>query len=234
MSSNSSSNQPPESNNTQTQSVFESLQPAPAQELADSLRRGLRTISTCVVQTELPTSVGETAAMLFRNAHQNEVLQGRNTNSVAGAAFHLATRIEHTPVKKSEIHTILTSLPEYSRPKQQLARDSKHLQKVLEIPVPSASPDEYIPSFITDLQERGVLKKEDATEVETRAVELLKETPDTVITGKAPSGVAASAIYAAALLCNANKNLTQDDVSEVADISTVTIRKTYQELLEEL
>ncbi|MEF8828160.1 MAG: transcription initiation factor IIB 2, partial [Haloarcula sp.] len=47
---------------------------------------------------------------------------------------------------------------------------------------------------------------------------------------KSPVGLAAAAVYAAALLTN--EKTTQAAVSEVADISEVTIRNRYHELLE--
>jgi transcription initiation factor TFIIB len=43
-------------------------------------------------------------------------------------------------------------------------------------------------------------------------------------------GLAAAAVYAAALLTN--EKVTQNQVSEVADVSEVTIRNRYKELLE--
>ena len=48
--------------------------------------------------------------------------------------------------------------------------------------------------------------------------------------GKSPVGLAAAAVYAAALLTN--EKVTQSEVSEVANISEVTIRNRYKELLE--
>lgn len=48
--------------------------------------------------------------------------------------------------------------------------------------------------------------------------------------GKSPAGLAAAALYAAALLVN--EPLTQERVSSVAHVSTVTIRHRYQELLD--
>jgi len=51
-----------------------------------------------------------------------------------------------------------------------------------------------------------------------------------VHSGKSPVGLAAAAIYAASLLCN--EKVTQNEVSEVANISEVTIRNRYHELLE--
>jgi transcription initiation factor TFIIB len=51
-----------------------------------------------------------------------------------------------------------------------------------------------------------------------------------LLSGKSPVGLAAAAVYAAALLCN--EKVTQSEVSEVASISEVTIRNRYKELLE--
>jgi transcription initiation factor TFIIB len=51
-----------------------------------------------------------------------------------------------------------------------------------------------------------------------------------VISGKSPVGLAAAAIYAAALLTN--RSATQAEVGEVANISEVTIRNRYHELLD--
>ena len=61
--------------------------------------------------------------------------------------------------------------------------------------------------------------------------ELLDGAKESGITsGKSPVGLAASAVYAAALL--SNEKVTQSQVSEVADISEVTIRNRYKELLD--
>ncbi|PSP45946.1 transcription initiation factor IIB 2 [Halobacteriales archaeon QH_1_68_42] len=68
-------------------------------------------------------------------------------------------------------------------------------------------------------------------EVERRARELLSTAKEQgVHSGKSPVGLAAAAVYAASLL--ANEKVTQSQVSEVANISEVTIRNRYHELLE--
>jgi transcription initiation factor TFIIB len=51
-----------------------------------------------------------------------------------------------------------------------------------------------------------------------------------VHSGKHPVGIAASAVYAAGKLCG--EDITQGDVSEVADVSNVTIRNRYREVLD--
>ena len=60
---------------------------------------------------------------------------------------------------------------------------------------------------------------------------MLRAGKDAAVTsGNSPVGLAAAAVYAAALLTN--QKVTQSQVSEVADISEVTIRNRDKELLE--
>jgi Transcription initiation factor TFIIIB, Brf1 subunit/Transcription initiation factor TFIIB len=64
-----------------------------------------------------------------------------------------------------------------------------------------------------------------------RAKDLLENAKEKgVHSGKSPVGLAAAAVYAASLLTN--EKTTQAAVSGVADISEVTIRNRYHELLE--
>lgn len=51
-----------------------------------------------------------------------------------------------------------------------------------------------------------------------------------VHSGKSPGGLAAAAVYAATHLTN--EQLTQEAVSDTANVSKVTIRDRYQELLD--
>ncbi len=81
----------------------------------------------------------------------------------------------------------------------------------------------YVPRFASDLDL--------SDETELRARDLLTTAKEKGIhSGKSPVGLAAAAVYAAALLTN--EQVTQNDVSEVASISEVTIRNRYHELLE--
>ncbi len=80
-----------------------------------------------------------------------------------------------------------------------------------------------MPRFTSDL---GL-----SEEVERRARQLLDNAKQQgVHSGKSPVGLAAAAVYAASLLTN--EKVTQSEVSEVANISEVTIRNRYHELLE--
>ncbi len=65
-----------------------------------------------------------------------------------------------------------------------------------------------------------------------KANEIIEETADPLLSGRGPSGFAAAAIYAAAMLCNEKR--TQHEVADVAQVTEVTIRNRYQEQIEML
>ncbi|MFB6255299.1 MAG: transcription initiation factor IIB 2, partial [Haloplanus sp.] len=86
-----------------------------------------------------------------------------------------------------------------------------------------ADPESYVPRFVSDLDLPDEVERQ-----ARRLVDAARE--DGALSGKSPVGIAAAAVYAAALLTN--RKVTQSEVSEVANISEVTIRNRYKELLE--
>lgn len=67
-----------------------------------------------------------------------------------------------------------------------------------------------------------------------KAEELINESYDeNLIAGKSPKGIAAGAVYAAALLTNEKnpQDITQESIAEAAGVSTVTIRNRYKDHL---
>ncbi|MEF8857033.1 MAG: transcription initiation factor IIB family protein, partial [Haloplanus sp.] len=107
--------------------------------------------------------------------------------------------------------------------KMELTRTYRYVVRELKLEIQPADPEQYVPRFASEL---------DLSEEATRqARELLRSSRDRgVHSGKSPVGLAAAAVYAAALLTN--ETVTQSEVSEVANISEVTIRNRYKELLE--
>jgi len=74
---------------------------------------------------------------------------------------------------------------------------------------------------------------EDKEQVETlseKILQIVSENSDFSI-GKSPRSIAASAIYSAGTLVNDVK-ITQEEVSDISNVSKVTIRNTYQKQLE--
>jgi transcription initiation factor TFIIB len=165
----------------------------------------------------LPKPVQETAGVLYRRAVRNNLLPGRSIEGMATAALYAAARQHNTPRSLSEFETV-------SRVEQlRIQRAYRHLSRELNLEIEPADPVHYLPQFASEL--------ELSDEAIQQATELLSVAKDYGIhSGRSPPGLAASAIYAASRLTNEKR--TQDHVSDIANVSTVTIRQRYKEILE--
>jgi transcription initiation factor TFIIB len=106
---------------------------------------------------------------------------------------------------------------------EEFKRTYRYVVRELNLEVAPADPVSYVTRFASEL---GL-----SDEAERLAREMLEAAKERgVHSGKNPVGLAAAAVYAAPLLTN--EQVTQQAVSEVADISEVTIRNRYRELLE--
>ncbi len=182
-----------------------------------NLKQALGEIDRMASALGLPENVRETASVVYRRALDEDLLPGRSIEGVSTAALYAAARQAGTPRSLDEIANV-------SRvEKDEIARTYRYVVRELNLEIQPADPESYVPRFASDL---------DLTEeVERRARQLLQNAKEQgVHSGKSPVGLAAAAVYAASLLTN--EKVTQSEVSEVANISEVTIRNRYHELLE--
>ncbi|WP_282351108.1 transcription initiation factor IIB [Haloferax volcanii] len=165
----------------------------------------------------LPDTVRETASVIYRRALDDDLLPGRSIEGVATAAIYAAARQAGVPRSLDEVRRV-------SRvDKMELTRTYRYVSRELGLDMKPADPAQYLPRFVSELDV--------SDDVERRARSLLDNAKRQGIhSGKSPVGLAAAAIYAGALL--ADEELTQSEVSDVTDISEVTIRNRYRELLE--
>ena len=182
-----------------------------------NLKQALGEIDRMASALGLPENVRETASVIYRRALDENLLPGRSIEGVSTASVYAAARQAGVPRSLDEITDV-------SRvEKSEIARTYRYVVRELGLEVAPADPESYVPRFASSL--------ELSEEAERRARELLKNAKEQgVHSGKSPVGLAAAAVYAAALLTN--EKTTQAAVSEVADISEVTIRNRYHELLE--
>ena len=72
-----------------------------------------------------------------------------------------------------------------------------------------------------------------SAETQSKSIEILEKAQKAELTsGRGPTGIAAAALYVAALLHSEKR--TQREVADVAGVTEVTIRNRYKELLDEL
>ncbi|AWB27152.1 transcription initiation factor IIB [Halococcoides cellulosivorans] len=182
-----------------------------------NLKQALGEIDRMAAAVGLPEDVRETAGVIYRRALDEDLLPGRSIEAMATAALYAAARRANTPRSLDEFEPV-------SRvPRVEYARAYRYLARELDLGVAPADPTAYLPRYISAL---------DADEdIERRARELLDAAKERgVHSGKDPTGLAAGAIYAASLLVG--DRLTQQRIADAADVSAVTIRDRYSELLD--
>ncbi|KAB1188885.1 MULTISPECIES: transcription initiation factor IIB family protein [Haloferax] len=182
-----------------------------------NLKQALGEIDRMASALGLPDNVRETASVIYRRALNDDLLPGRSIEGVATSSLYAAARMAGTPRSLDEITNV-------SRvEKDEIARTYRYVVRELKLEIQPADPEQYVPRFASDLDL--------SDESERRARQLLKTAKKQgVHSGKSPVGLAAAAVYAASLLTN--DKVTQNEVSDVANISEVTIRNRYHELLE--
>ena len=182
-----------------------------------NLKQALGEVDRMASALGLPENVRETASVIYRRALSEDLLPGRSIEGVSTAALYAAARKAGTPRSLDEISAV-------SRvEKDEIARTYRYVVRELKLEIQPADPEQYVPRFASDL---GL-----SDEAERRARQLLQTAKEQEVhSGKSPVGLAAAAVYAASLLTN--EKVTQSEVSDVANISEVTIRNRYHELLE--
>jgi transcription initiation factor TFIIB len=182
-----------------------------------NLKQALGEVDRMASALGLPENVRETASVIYRKALYDDLLPGRSIEAMATASLYAAARQANTPRSLDEFQPISrVDQKEYARAYRYLARE-------LGLAVEPADPTSYLPRFASGL--------EVPEEVERRARDLLDVSKsEGVHSGKSPVGLAAGALYAASLLTN--EQITQQAIAEETEVSEVTIRNRYQELLE--
>jgi transcription initiation factor TFIIB len=109
--------------------------------------------------------------------------------------------------------------------KKEVGRSYRFLIKELSYTIPPLKPSQYITKFSNQLTMQG--------KVEEIAHKILAAAKELKLTsGRGPTGIAAAASYVASVLTGERK--TQREIAEIAQVTEVTIRNRYKELVERL
>lgn len=182
-----------------------------------NLKQALGEIERMGSALGLADEIRETASVIYRRALEDDLLPGRTIEGIATASLYAAARQMNSPRSLDEVAAV-------SRvDDMEFKRAYRYIVRELGLAVQPASPQSYIGRLASTLD----LNPE--TERQARALLATADGTGT-FNGKSPVGLAAAAIYAAGQLTG--QDLTQDEVGAAADVSNVTIRNRYKELLE--
>lgn len=167
----------------------------------------------------LSQKVHEEVAKLYEKAVDKGLVRGRSMESIIAALIYTVCRETKSPRSLDEI--VEASGVE----RREIGRTYRYVCRELGIRILPSKPEDFIPRFTTML---GLDDK-----IQMRAIETLREASKFDITsGKGPRGVAAAALYIAAVLQGEKR--TQREVADIVGVTEVTIRNRYKEIVEAL
>jgi hypothetical protein len=163
--------------------------------------------------------IADEAARIYDYVLQRGMVRGRSMESVIASCLYAACRSYNIPRTLDEMATASDI------ERKEIGRTYRFIVRKLGIKVKQSSPKDYISRF------SSVLNLSPKTQND--ALKVLQKAEDAELTsGRGPAGIAAAALYVAALMNDEKK--TQREVADVAGITEVTIRNRYKELLERL
>jgi len=184
-----------------------------------NLRLAMSELRRVAAFLDLPSVVREESARVYNFVLQRGMVRGRSMESVIAACIYAACRSYNIPRTLDEI----SAASEVER--KEIGRTYRFIIRKMSIKVKPSSPKDYISRFSSILHL--------SPKAQNEALKILKKAEISELTsGRGPAGIAAAALYVAALLSDEKK--TQREVADVAGITEVTIRNRYKELLEKL
>jgi len=168
---------------------------------------------------DLPSVVRDESARIYNFVLQRGLVRGRSMESVIAACIYAACRSYNIPRTLDEI----SNASEVER--KEIGRTYRFIIRKIGLKVTPSSPKDYISRFSSTLHL--------SPQAQNEALKILRKAEVSELTsGRGPAGIAAAALYVAALINDEKK--TQREVADVAGITEVTIRNRYKELLERL
>jgi transcription initiation factor TFIIB len=181
-------------------------------ETPPSTTNGHELIDSLATTLDLGDSTEQVARVIFQQTTDQR--NGRSLTIIASASIYLACKQNNRPTDATTICT------DQEFDSNRLLQMAKTLDSELSLGTNLFNPDTYVSNYCNHLDL--------STEAEDLAQKIVTATTEEgVASGRSPTGFAAAAVYYASIL--ANEKRTQREVSNVADVSEVTIRNTYHD-----
>jgi transcription initiation factor TFIIB len=170
-------------------------------------------------ELHIPKGVKEQAAVIYRHSLKKNLVRGRSIENIVATSLYSACRLFKTQRSLNDICVRVNSS------KKDLARSYRLLHDELNLKVPRPKAENKIAKIAG--------KIDIDYKIQRHAIRLLKKAEEKKITaGKAPTGLAAAALYIA---CKQNNDkCTQKDIAFAAGVTEVTVRNRYKGLLKGL
>lgn len=182
-----------------------------------NLKRALEEIDRLAGELNILGDARTRGTSIYRQLREEGKLPGRSVEKIVAASLYLACRDHEIPRSPDEFvaHT------KYDR--TTILRAATYIEEVLGLDIPPANPRIYLDKIGDELN-----LKQATIEEAKKLIDAAED--ENALNGVSPTGGAAGAIYAAGQVTG--EQPTQASVADATDVSQVTIRKRYQEILQ--
>lgn len=168
---------------------------------------------------DLQKNLRECSAKIYRDAVGAHLIRGRSIEGVAAASLYAACRRYKVPRTLNEIAEVARV------DKKEIGRSFRFISRELELNLNPTKPLDFLTRFISEL--------ELSTECQKVAKKIIKIAELRGLTsGRGPTGLCAAAIYTASILTKERR--TQRKIARVSQVTEVTVRNRFSELIENL
>ncbi|ELA46418.1 hypothetical protein VCUG_02096 [Vavraia culicis subsp. floridensis] len=181
------------------------------------LINGFNLISAYCDRSNISKTISDRAKLIFKRVDEKKILKGKNLEGVVAACIYIACRQEQSPRTFKEV-SVLTAVP-----KKEIGRSFKlifpHIEKLQ-----CVTTDDIVARFCSDLN-LGIDVQKIAVQISKNVIE------KGCMAGKSPDSVAAAVIYLITYIFPNLKGV-QKDIQYVTNVTDVTIKNTYKELMQ--
>jgi transcription initiation factor TFIIB len=168
---------------------------------------------------DLPKNLRECSAKIYRDAVDAHLIRGRSIEGVAAASLYAACRMYKIPRTLNEIAEVARV------DKKEIGRSFRFISNELVLNLNPTKPLDFLTRFISELKLTHDCQK--AAKIIIKIAEARGLT-----SGRGPTGVCAAAIYAASILTKERR--TQRKIAKISQVTEVTVRNRFSELIENL
>ena len=168
---------------------------------------------------ELQKNLRECSAKIYRDAVGAHLIRGRSIEGVAAASLYAACRIFKIPRTLKEVAEVARV------DKKEIGRSFRFITRELKLNLNPTKPLDFLTRFISELELSPKCQKVAKKIIKMAEIRGLTS-------GRGPTGVCAAAIYASSIL-NQDR-ITQRKVAKISQVTEVTVRNRFSELIENL
>ncbi|TFF89148.1 MAG: transcription initiation factor IIB [Promethearchaeota archaeon] len=168
---------------------------------------------------DLQKNLRECSAKIYRDAVEAHLIRGRSIEGVAAASLYAACRMYKVPRTLNEVADVARV------DKKEIGRSYRFISRELRLNLNPTKPMDFLTRFISELKL--------SQRCEKVAKKIIKVAERRGLTsGRGPTGVCAAAIYAASIISNEKR--TQRKIAKISQVTEVTVRNRFSELIENL